>query len=65
MVGSTKRQLWLMILMAARGGVTPLLAAEHASNRGMRMSFDRACKRLASDVVGAVSGDHRDQTRTL
>jgi TonB family protein len=65
MIGSTKRQLWLVILMAAGGGVTPLLAAEHANNQGMRMSFDRACKRLASDVMGAVSGAHHDQTGTV
>lgn len=61
MIGFTKRQLWLVILMAAGGGAAPLLAAEHA----MHMSFDRVCKRLASDVVGPVSDDHRDQVKTI
>jgi len=65
MIGYIKRPLWFMILMATAGGATPLFAAEPASNEGMRMSFDRACNRLASDVVDAVSGDQRDQTRRI
>ena len=42
-----------------------MLAAEYASDEGKRMSFDRACKRLPSDVMGAVSGDRRDQSKTI
>lgn len=65
MMRSIKRQLWLVVLMAAGGGAMPVIAAEPASKPGMRMSFDRACKRLATNVLGAVSRDDRGQAKTL
>lgn len=65
MIKSIKRQLGLAVLMAAGVGVTSVIAAEPASSPGMRMSFARTCKRLPSDVLGAVPGANRSQVKTL
>lgn len=64
MIRSIQRQLWLMALMVA-GGVTFVLAAEPATDPDMRMSFDRECKRLATDVLGAAPTADRGQARTI
>lgn len=61
----TMPQLWLLILMAAAGGVTPLFAGEDTRDHDMRMSFDRPCKRPAADVMDAVSSERREQTNTI